>query len=202
MPMTEFARMRRTDHSMLPPTPAATLKFTSPNACNLCHHDKDAAWANKQVRQWHKKDYQAPILYRAGLIEAARRGDWTKLPEMLTYIGDKNHDPVFATSLIRLMSNCPDARKWPVLQQAWQDPSPLVRAAAVSALEVNPDPAGQTALLAALTDDSRLVRIRAANALAAYPAGLLSPEDRAVRPSHPGTHGLPADPARRLGLPL
>ncbi len=41
MPMTEFARMRRTDHSMLPPTPAATLKFKSPNACNLCHQDKD-----------------------------------------------------------------------------------------------------------------------------------------------------------------
>jgi hypothetical protein len=36
MPMTEFARMRRTDHSMRPPMPAATIAFKSPNACNLC----------------------------------------------------------------------------------------------------------------------------------------------------------------------
>ncbi len=35
MPMTDFARMRRSDHSMLPPTPAATTAFKSPNACNL-----------------------------------------------------------------------------------------------------------------------------------------------------------------------
>ncbi|MBE0618959.1 MAG: hypothetical protein IH608_13710, partial [Proteobacteria bacterium] len=37
MPMTVFARMNRSDHSMLPPTPAATLAYQSPNACNLCH---------------------------------------------------------------------------------------------------------------------------------------------------------------------
>ncbi|MCL5735275.1 MAG: hypothetical protein M1274_06740 [Actinobacteria bacterium] len=37
MPKTEFARMTRSDHSMRPPTPAATLRFKSPNACNLCH---------------------------------------------------------------------------------------------------------------------------------------------------------------------
>ena len=155
------------------------------------------------MRQWHKKDYQAPILYRAGLIEAARRRDWTKLPEMLNYIADKNHDPVFATSLIRLLNACPDPRKWPVLQQAGQDTSPLVRAAAVSALESEPTPESRKALLAALDDDSRLVRIRAANALAAYPPGLLPPEDRARSgPSHPGTPGFPAGAARRLGLPL
>ena len=32
---------------MLPPTPAATIAFRSPNACNLCHKDKDAAWADQ-----------------------------------------------------------------------------------------------------------------------------------------------------------
>ncbi len=55
MPMTAFARMNRTDHSMLPPAPAATMQFGSPNACNSCHRDKDAAWADKQVRQWRAR---------------------------------------------------------------------------------------------------------------------------------------------------
>ena len=43
MPMTEFARMRRSDHSMRPPAPSLTLAFDSPNACNLCHADETAA---------------------------------------------------------------------------------------------------------------------------------------------------------------
>ena len=86
MPMTAFARMKRSDHSMLPPAPAATIAYQSPNACNLCHADKDAAWADEQVRQWRTRDYQAPVLQRAALVAAARKRDWTKQPEMLAYI--------------------------------------------------------------------------------------------------------------------
>jgi len=52
MPMTESARMRRSDHSMRPPTPAATLAWRSPNACNLCHIDQKSGWADKHVRAW------------------------------------------------------------------------------------------------------------------------------------------------------
>jgi len=44
MPMTEFAFMRRSDHSMLPPAPTMTILLKSPNACNLCHKDRDAQW--------------------------------------------------------------------------------------------------------------------------------------------------------------
>jgi hypothetical protein len=103
MPMTSFARMNRSDHSMLPPTPAATIAYKSPNACNLCHQDKDAAWADKYVREWSPRDYQAPVLKRAALIEAARKGDWGRLAEMLDYITGKDRDEVFATSLIRMV---------------------------------------------------------------------------------------------------
>jgi len=70
--------MRRHDHSMLPPAPAATLKFKSPNACNICHNDRDAQWADTWVRKWYPRDYQAPVLHRGSLIEAARSEDWTK----------------------------------------------------------------------------------------------------------------------------
>ena len=110
MPMTAFARMNRSDHSMLPPVPAATMKFGAPNACNLCHRDKDAAWADQEVRKWRTRDYQAPLLKRAGLIDAARKRDWEKLPEMLTYITSQERDEVFAASLIRLSTAAPDER--------------------------------------------------------------------------------------------
>ena len=126
MPMTEYARMRRSDHSMRPPTPATTLAYKSPNACNECHKDKDARWADAQVRRWHADDYQAQVLAQAALIDAARRGDWAKLSRMLAYIQDPNHDPVFAASLIRLLEPCPDSRKFAAMETALKDPSPMV----------------------------------------------------------------------------
>ncbi|MCX7827214.1 MAG: HEAT repeat domain-containing protein, partial [Verrucomicrobiae bacterium] len=179
MPMTMFARMARSDHSMLPPTPAATTKLNSPNACNLCHADKDAAWADRMVRQWYPRDYQAPLLHRAGLIDAARKRDWKKLPEMLAYITHPQRDEIFATSLIRLIESCDDPAKWPALRQAMNDPSPLVRSAAVTALGADLTPENRAVLLAATDDDYRLVRVQAAYALAPVPRDSLDAATRA-----------------------
>ena len=147
--MTAFARMNRSDHSMLPPAPAATLKFGSPNACNLCHKDKDAAWADQKCGKWRTRDYQAPVLRRAGLIEAAPKRDWQQLPEMLAYLTNPERDEVFAASLIRLTMAAPDEKVLPALLRAIQDPSPLVRAAAAEALSFRPDKESFQALVAA-----------------------------------------------------
>ena len=194
MPMTRFAAMNRSDHSMLPPAPAATLAFKSPNACNACHADKDAKWSDEWVRKWHAKDYQAEVLRRGRLIDAARKGEWKQLPEMLAELGTvpdlagtvrstvaksglspsaelrKRGDAVYKASLVRLLRGCPDGRQWPVLRGLLKDPSPLVRSSAASALSDRLTPASVAALLAATDDDSRLVRIRAALALASVPS--------------------------------
>jgi tetratricopeptide (TPR) repeat protein len=169
MPMTAFARMNRSDHSMLPPTPAATLVYKSPNACNICHKDKDAEWADKLVRQWRTRDYQAPVLKRAALIDAARKRDWRSLPEMLAYISDPKRDEVFATSLIRLISPTHDQQVLTALLVAARDPSPLVRGAAVQALGMTPTTEGLQALVEATGDEYRLVRVRAAAGIAVFP---------------------------------
>jgi tetratricopeptide (TPR) repeat protein len=169
MPMTSFARMNRSDHSMLPPTPSATIAYKSPNACNLCHADKDAAWADKYVRQWRARDYQAPVLKRAALIDGARKRDWKQLPAMLDYIGSKDRDEVFATSLLRLIPSSGDPRIIPALLGAMKDPSPLVRSAAADALQNVPTQEAIQALVKATTDNYRLVRVRAASSLAKYP---------------------------------
>ncbi len=168
MHTTEFARMRRSDHSMLPPTPAATTAYKSPNACNLCHSDKDAAWADKYVREWRTRDYQAPLLKRASLIDAARKRDWSKLPEMLDYVTSKDRDEVFAASLIRLVPASGAPRAVPVLYKAIKDPSPLIRSAAATALQNVPTKDSVQALVEATGDEFRLVRVRAAASLAGY----------------------------------
>ncbi|MCX5810358.1 MAG: tetratricopeptide repeat protein [Proteobacteria bacterium] len=169
MPMTSFARMNRTDHSMLPPTPAATIAYKSPNACNLCHTDKDAAWADSHVRQWRARDYQAPILKRAALVDAARKRDWKHLPAMLEYVSSKERDEVFAASLLRMVASSGDEKITPVLLGAMKDPSPLVRSSAADALQHVSTREAVRALVTAAGDDYRLVRVRAAASLARYP---------------------------------
>ena len=175
MPMTAFARMNRSDHSMLPPTPAATMAYQSPNACNICHKDKDPAWADKFVRQWRTRDFQAPILKRAALIDAARKQDWAKLPDMLDYISDPKHDEIFAASLIRLIPPAQDPKVLAAMIAAAEDPSPLVRGAALRAIGMIPAMESAQALIMAAGDDYRLVRVRAAEGIAAFPEMTVPP---------------------------
>jgi tetratricopeptide (TPR) repeat protein len=170
MPMTEFARMRRSDHSMRPPMPAATIAYGSPNACNLCHSDRDAAWSDRWVRQWQTNDYQQATLERADLIAAARKQDWSKVEEMTRYLTSPAHEEIWTASLLRLLRACPNDAKWQAITACLADPSPLVRAAAIDACADQLRADQLPALVAAADDPIRLVRIRAAAALASLPS--------------------------------
>ena len=197
MPTTSYAHMRRTDHSMRPPTPATTIAYKSPNACNQCHTDRDAHWADRQVRLWHKRDYQAKILFTARLISAARKREWNELPAMLAYVQGTDRDEIVAASMIRLLWNCPDVRKIPVLIRTLKDPSALVRAAAVDGLSQHIGPQTLPALTAAASDDYRLVRIRAGAAL----AGLRDPRfEHAVAEYVASLESRPDDYSQHMNL--
>ncbi len=200
MPTTEFARMRRSDHSMRPPAPAATLAFGSPNACNLCHENEDAQWADGWVRKWHPRDYQAPVIDRAALIDAARKHDWAHVTGMLAYLTEAERDEVTAASLIRLLQTCGDERKWPALVGALEDPSPLVRARAAESLSGHFTRETVKALLRAAQDPYRLVRIRVAGALAGLPTEWMDQRSRkdmahAVAEFETAMRSRPDDPA-------
>jgi tetratricopeptide (TPR) repeat protein len=168
MPVTEFARMKRSDHSMRPPAPAATIAFKSPNACNGCHKDKSPEWADGWVRKWRARDYQAVILERGNLIKSARERDWKQLPQMLEAIAAKDRDEVLAASLIRLLRASQDTRIPKTLEAALKDPSPLVRSSAAESLGLIRTPDAVAALATATADDTRVVRVRAAQALSGF----------------------------------
>ncbi|MCK5174773.1 MAG: HEAT repeat domain-containing protein, partial [Planctomycetes bacterium] len=178
MPKTTFARMERHDHTLLAPTPATTIAYDSPNACNICHEDEDAEWSNEWVGKWYRKDYQKPILYRAGLLDAARKRDWSRLDDILAYITSDDRDEVFAASLIRLLEGCPLEKKWPAIIETLQDESPLIRSSAARALGGNLTEQAVKALLEATSDDYRVVRVHAGASLAPYPQQLLGAEDQ------------------------
>jgi tetratricopeptide (TPR) repeat protein len=178
MPRTEFARMIRSDHSMRPPSPAATRAFGSPNACGICHAKRSTAWAEKAARGRGRGLWSDRIVREGRLVAAARKGDWSRLPDILAYLAEAGRDEVVTTSLVRLLASCPDPSKGQALRTLAADPSPLVRAAAVTGLGA--DPGARDVVLRATRDEFRLVRVRAAAALSAVPADTVPDPDRAA----------------------
>jgi len=178
MPMTEFSRMLRSDHSMRPPMPSATIEFGSPNACNICHENKTPEWADKQVRKWRSRDFQEPTLKLGRMVKAVRVGDWSKADEIFAYMKRDDSEEMFTATFLRLIGACSDSRKWEIIEHCIDDPSPLVRSSAVAELANSPRREGFDLRLKALRDPVRLVRIRAAYALATIPRNMLNKEDK------------------------
>ncbi len=178
MPTTAQAFMSRSDHTFRPPSPAATLEFGSPNACNLCHNNKeaimgnytghkkeDAEWADKYVKEWFGSNSGAPILKLGRVIRFCRKGEWDKLPEILAYLESPGCDSPSAVAILRLLNNCPYPEKWPAMRKQLENTHEWVRATAAASLRYNLGQETTKGLLKATTDRYRTVRIRAAAAL-------------------------------------
>ncbi|MCF8360874.1 MAG: ammonia-forming cytochrome c nitrite reductase subunit c552 [Prolixibacteraceae bacterium] len=175
MPETEFARMTRSDHSMQAPTPQATIEFYSPNACNLCHNNESAQWANSHVKKWHG-NYQEPKMQLARLIYQARNNNFDNLDEMLLMANNPDVNVIFRNSMIRLLMNAnrPECKR--TFLEALEDESPLIRASAAEALQFFIDEEAKKALLSAATDSMRVVRISSSIALSHFSPGMFSRE--------------------------
>lgn len=169
-PSREFVgHFIRSDHSFRPPMPEATLRFGSPNACNQCHSDKSAEWANNIVKKRPRGNYQEETLYWAQLIKEARENQWGRLDEMLEIVSQNRYNEVVVASFIRLLANCPEPTKQEAIITALNNnPSPLVRAAAAASMDRDLSEKTKKALLVAATDKFRLVRVSAAASLAGF----------------------------------
>lgn len=172
MPMNPFGGMNQSDHSMRPPMPQLSKAVGSRNACIMCHADKDDDWALKNINEWHPdfEKHRAFEMDRALLVEAMKQGDWEKIPAVLAFIADPEKDPLFVTTLIRLLPPTGDPTQKSILRKlVTESAHPLVRSAAATALDADNNPADRPALFKALSDEYRLPRIRAAERLAALP---------------------------------
>ena len=180
MPKTRFGNMVRSDHSFRPPMPEATIRFNSPNACNLCHQDKTPEWANRIVKKRTRSDYQDETLYWGELMQEAKKGDWKNLDKILLIVSNDNYGEVVTNSFVRLLARCNDDRKWDALLKAMDNSSPLVRSSAASSLTGNFSKEAGNALIRACSDKYRLVRIAAASTLSAFQPDQLPDADRDV----------------------
>lgn len=150
----------RRDHSFRIPRPDLSTRIGTPNACTDCHTDQTAEWASEQLTAWGVEPAIGPDY--AELAQLSRAGAAANVrTELLAYLDKIENPGIRRATLVEEMplQSREDATK--LLGYVF-DPDPMVRAAALDRTEDLPPALRHQAALQALSDDSRLVRLRAA----------------------------------------
>src|SRR5262249_22535519 len=158
----------RRDHSFRVPRPDLSSRYGTPNACNQCHQDRTAGWAADAVAKWFGPGpAQKPHFVEA--IDAGRRGS-AGAEALLTALVLNSAQPAIArATALTLLRDYLSPASLGAVRAAMADSDPLVRAAALRAMEPLP-PEDRARLGAAmLSDPLRSVRIEAARLLAGTP---------------------------------
>lgn len=166
MPQTTYMQRHvRHDHGFTIPDPLLTREAGIPNACNRCHADKDADWAQSFVAQWYGDKMNRPSRQRARMITQARRGDAVSRDALVAWLKGDDTPSWKASSCLLLGRWAQDPAVTEALQHQLRHASPLVRGAAVHALgevfDAGNNPV-RDSIRPLLKDPSRSVRIAAA----------------------------------------
>jgi tetratricopeptide (TPR) repeat protein len=158
----------RRDHGFRVPRPAQSVALGTPSACTGCHADRAPSWAAAKVRAWYRHD---PVGFQryAEALHAARTHATNAEPLLLALLGDAAQPAIARASAASELTRAPSRESLPVLIGSLDDPSPLVRNAAIESLHVLPPAERWRVAAPRLRDPVRAVRIAAAALLADAP---------------------------------
>mgnify|MGYP001828771025 FL=1 len=164
----------RHDHSMRIPRPDLSVTLGTPNACNNCHADQSAEWAADQVRDWYGETPSGYQQY-AGALAAARSGEPSAGRALAGLVRDTATPAMARATALAELGPYLSAATLDVVALGLDADDPLLRVAALQALEPVPPDIRVRLAFPALKDPVRAVRIEAARLLAALPSGDLPP---------------------------
>ena len=162
----------RHDHSIRIPRPDLSVSLATPNACNQCHEDRDAVWAQQQIRKWYGKPAAAYQQF-AYALEAGRHNKASAGELLVNQIRKTETPDIARASAMSLITPYIDRSNFDVLQNGLKDSNAMVRRASVSALEGLPARMRVQLLFPLLDDPVKSVRIEVARVLLSIPAGQL-----------------------------
>lgn len=159
----------RADHSLRVPRPDLSLKLGTPNACNGCHTDRDAAWAATTVETWYPEpQYRGPHFGEALFAADHKAPDATQ--HLLALAGDPARPAIARASALARLHDQPQDRSGPAtlltVRRLLADPEALVRAQAVHYLDLVDLRTRIELAWPLLSDPARTVRLEATRVLA------------------------------------
>jgi tetratricopeptide (TPR) repeat protein len=168
----------RHDHSLRVPRPDLSVTLNTPNACTICHTDRDASWAAMKVNGWYGHQPQGYQQFAEALSRGAAESPDGQ--SQLRAVADAPTQPAIAraTALAGLNASLNQSTR-DTVARGLRDPNALVRLAALQALStVSPD--ARLPLAAPLLSDPRkALRVEAVSVLAGVGAEQLPAADRA-----------------------
>ncbi len=177
---TYMVNDKRHDHSFRIPRPDLTVKLGVPNTCSACHADRDSSWSASAIQRWHGPERKGFQTY-AEAFHAAR----LDLPEardlLLSVAQDASAPAIARATALLLLRERPSAAVDAQIELGLRAPVPLVRIAALRALEPLPLEARWGRAKASLSDPVRAVRIEAASLLADMPEEQSEPDTNSLK---------------------
>jgi predicted CXXCH cytochrome family protein len=171
------------DHTISLPAPENTVAFGIPNACTECHVDKPASWAVSALKSWWPAGRRAKLVDRAETFTAARERRPEVLERLTAIAADGGQGPLIQANALGYLGNYQDGRAISALLAAAKASHPAIRSAAIASLgqQAAAESAGavRPAILAALSDPRRAVRISAIGSLINRGGGPLASGDMA-----------------------
>ena len=177
MPTTTYMGVdARHDHSMRIPRPDRTASLATPNACNNCHADKSAAWAQEALKTWGAGSKPGAQTFAEAFHLADRNAPGAG-PALARIVEEASQTAIARASALHRLSQAPTPAAMELASRALADKNPMVRSSAVAVL-TNADAATKRQALAPLlSDETRMVRMDAARALAGEAEAGLSPAE-------------------------
>jgi tetratricopeptide (TPR) repeat protein len=157
----------RRDHSMRVPRPDLSVKYNTPNACNLCHADKNNQWSEDYIKKYfgENRKYTFEIALIEGSLQKA--GADTSL---IKIIKNNLYPEIVRAAAIHYLTFFAGNPAVPeVIREMLNNPEPVIRERAIDAYtSVNPE---LTVLNISplLNDPVKIVRIAAASKLSGLP---------------------------------
>jgi predicted CXXCH cytochrome family protein len=163
----------RRDHSFPIPDPDFSIDTGTPNACTSCHQDKSNEWAQTTLRSWG-------VTQRQNVWARLNRGltlqDSMVFKEYAERSSVLNPPPIRQATLIEKLAGFPSRLAMETSSRYLSDPNPLIRRAAVSALQSMPPQVRWQLLKPLIEDPVKSVRLEVARSLSDVLSQLSDPD--------------------------
>ncbi|MFO1171675.1 MAG: multiheme c-type cytochrome [Hyphomicrobiaceae bacterium] len=180
MPETSYMVIdARADHSFRVPRPDLTDEIGTPNACTGCHQRRSAAWASAALDDWYGAAWRERESFGTTLAKATKEGV-RALPDVVELAGDASKPAIVRATAVTYLASLRDNRAVAAAARLLTDGEPLVRLAAIGALEPLEQGARLQLLSPLLSDANRAIRVEAARALADIDPSRLPSEQAAA----------------------
>ncbi len=150
----------RHDHSFRVPRPDLSVKYGTPNACNMCHTDKKAQWASDAVVKWFGPERK---YHFADDLIPGSKGDAASESHLRRLLADTSVPAIVKATAADYLRNIPTLTALNALLQALKNPDAQVRYRALRSLPSFPYEQWKDAAAPMFDDKVKAVRIAAAD---------------------------------------